>query len=468
MGNKEFSQVMGDFIIATDINSCDKSTLHKTKICLMDMLGVMIAAWTEESSKILSDYYISMSGKDESSIIGCGKKVPAIHGALINGAMAHSLELEDHHNHKRSLNHPGVTSIPAALAIAEREDASGEDFITSIILGYEIGSKISRATKIGVLNLERGFHETSVCGPFSSATAAGKLIGLTITEFANAFGICGSLASGSMEFKTNEAWTKRLQAGDASRNGILAVELAKKGFTGPFTVFEGKHGFYNSYAGKGNYDLTDWLEDLGKDWDINYIQFKPFGCAGVLHSAVTAAKKLAADTKLLPEKVKKITISTSNKILEEYASPREKKIKPQNMVGAQFSLQYCVAAMIVKGSLLLEEFKFIKDPQILALAEKIEVTADPEIDKNWPSEDPTELTCELDDGEVYRIRVEQAKGDLNDPISEDELIAKFHSLAGLFFDKTKREEIIDFCLEIEKKPSIKPLIKLLCENKEDK
>lgn len=464
MGTKNFSQAMGEFIISTDIHSFPQGTLRKAKFCLIDMLGVMIAAWTEESSKILGDYFISMKGNPESSIIVCGIKVPAIHAAQINGAMAHSLELEDHHNHKRSLNHPGVTSIPAALSIAEREEANGKDFITSIILGYEIGSKISRAAKIGVLNLERGFHETSVCGPFSSATVTGKLMGININEFAHAFGICGSLSSGSMEFKTNEAWTKRLQVGVANRNGIYAVELASKGFTGPFTVFEGKHGFYNSYVGKGSYDLTEWLNDLGQDWEIDYIQFKPFGCAGVLHSAITTAKKMVTEKNILPEQIKKITIYTSKKILEEYASPRESKIKPENMVGAQFSLQYCVAAMIVKGELLFEEFKYLKEPQILALAEKIHVMVDPDIDKNWPSDDPTVLVCEMEDGEIYKTRVDQAKGDLNDPISEHELIAKFHSLAGVFFGKKRREEIIDFCLDIERKPSIGQLINLLCEN----
>ncbi|MEL7566888.1 MAG: MmgE/PrpD family protein [Dehalobacterium sp.] len=461
MGVKKFSEIMGAFIISADIHSFPETTLRKAKICLIDMLGVMIAAWSEESSRILGEYFISLNGRPESSIIVSGKKVPAIHASFINGAMAHSLELEDHHNHKRSLNHPGVASIPTALAIAEREGSKGKDFITSIILGYEIGSKISRATKIGVLNLERGFHESSVCGPFSSAAVAGKLMGMNTDQFAHAFGICGSLASGSMEFKVNEAWTKRLQVGDANRNGILAVELASKGFTGPATVFEGKHGFYNSYVGEGNYNLTEWLSDLGQDWEINYIQFKPFGCAGVLHSAVTAAQKMALEKNILPEQVKRITIHTSRKIMEEYAIPREKKIKPKNMVGAQFSLHYCVAAMIVKGELLYKELKALQDPQILDLAEKIQVIADPDIDKNWPSDDPTVLVTELEDGQIYRTRVEQAKGDLNDPILEHEIITKFHNLAGIFFSEKRRKEIIAFCLEIERKPDIGKLIKLL-------
>ncbi|HHX50149.1 MAG TPA: MmgE/PrpD family protein, partial [Clostridia bacterium] len=189
---------MSDVILSIDYDDLPGQVIKKGKLCLLDMMGVMMAASTEESSQILSRIFCK-DGLPESSVLVYGKKMPAFHAALVNGAMGHSLELEDHHNHKRSLNHPGVTSIPAALAVGEREHVSGKELLTAIILGYEIGSKISRAIKIGHLNLEKGFHETSVCGPFSAAAAAGKLLELSPLQLANSFGICGSLASGSME-----------------------------------------------------------------------------------------------------------------------------------------------------------------------------------------------------------------------------------------------------------------------------
>ncbi|HHX50059.1 MAG TPA: MmgE/PrpD family protein, partial [Clostridia bacterium] len=274
---------------------------------------------------------------------------------------------------------------------------------------------------------------------------------------------------GSMEFKTNEAWTKRLQVGNANRNGVLAVELASQGFTGPLTVFEGKHGFFHSYCGEGFYDLTDWLSDLGSDWEINYIQFKPFGCAGVLHSAVTAAKKLVDENQISPEKIKELTVYTSSKILEEYASPVEKKIKPGNMVGAQFSLQYCVAAMIVKGQLLVEEFweNSLSDPVILDLAARIKVEADPQIDLNWPVDDVTIIKCRTKDGSRYSARTGYARGDLLDPVLENELIDKFLTLTGLVFPRKQCEEIMELCLKIEEVPDINLLIEKCLQNEND-
>ncbi len=463
MQKRKFSQIMSDFVLSAKYENIPDEILEKGKLCLLDMLGVMAAAWSEESSKILNEIYDKRSGIEESSVLVNGNKMSAMDAALINGAMAHSLELEDHHNHKRSLNHPGVTSIPAALAIAEREHKSGKDLLLSIILGYEIGSKISRAIKIGHLNLEKGFHESSVCGPFSAATVTGKLLNLTVNELANAYGICGSLASGSMEFKTNEAWTKRLQVGNANRNGILAAELAQKGFTGPISVFEGKHGFFNSYCGKGNYDLTNWLDDLGTDWEIQYIQFKPFGCAGVLHSAVTAARNLKEENDIRLENIKNIKVYTSKKIKEEYASPIDKKVRPSNMVGAQFSLQYCVAAMLVKGQLLLEEFwdDHLYNEDILNIASKIEVIVDEDIDKNWPIDDITVIECQTKDNFSYKSRVERAKGDLEDPVTEKEIKEKFLKLASVFYSNEKCHEIINICENIENLSDVNELIKLL-------
>jgi 2-methylcitrate dehydratase PrpD len=462
MQKQKFSQRISDFVLSAKYEDIPDEVLKKGKLCLLDMLGVMVAAWSEESSKILNDLYSKTSEIGESSVLVSGNKLSTMNAALINGAMAHSLELEDHHNHKRSLNHPGVTSIPAALAIAEREHKSGRDLLLSIILGYEIGSKISRAIKIGYLNLEKGFHESSVCGPFSAATVTGKLLNLSVDELANAYGICGSLASGSMEFKTNEAWTKRLQVGNANRNGILAAELAQRGFTGPISVFEGKHGFFNSYCGEGNYNLLNWLDDLGTDWEIQYIQFKPFGCAGVLHSAVTAAKELRDKNNIKIEDIRNIKVFTSKKIKEEYASPVEQKIKPRNMVGAQFSLQYCVAAMLVKGQLLLEEFweDNLLDKNILKTAAKVDVIVDKEIDKNWPKEDITIIECETSD-KIYRSKVDFAKGDLKNPVTEEELKEKFFKLASIFYSEQLCEDILNMCEHIDDISDVNKLIKLL-------
>lgn len=449
--DKTMARVLAEFVKDTEYDCLGNEAVDKAKLCILDMVGAMVAAWPEQSSQLLYRWLQKQGGLAESGVMGAVKALPAANAAMLNSAMAHSLEIEDHHSHQRSLNHPGVCTIPAALAIAEREKKSGKAFITSVILGYEIGSRVSLAIDLGVLNLGRGFHESSVIGPFSACTAAGKLLSLPAAVLAQAYGICGSLAAGSMEFKTSEAWSKRLQVGNATRNGIMAAELAKEGFTGPPTIFEGKHGFYHAYAHEGNYELSRALDRLGEYWEIAYIQYKPFGCAGVLHSAVTAASELRKIPGWNLDQVQNISVFTSKKIVEEYARPHESKTKPRNSVGAQFSLQFSVAAMLVRGKALVREFseEAISDMKILHTANLVKAIADPEIDAEWPKVDPTKIEIELKNGKVIRARVKEAKGDPANPVTDEEVVCKFRELTAPFLSSDRIEQIVAMCGDLQ-------------------
>ena len=458
---------LGRFICDTRYEDISQEALWRGKMCILDMLGVIMAAWPEESSQIVYRWLTRHSSSPESSVLGSDFKLPAAHATMMNSMMAHSLELEDHHSHKRSLNHPGVCTIPAALAIAERERKNGREFLTAVVLGYEIGSRISAATKLGTLNLQRGFHESSVVGPFSAAAVAGKLLGIAPEVYTHAFGICGSMLAGSMEFKSSEAWSKRLQVGNAGRNGVMAVELAVDGFTGPPTVFEGKHGFYHSYVHAGNYDLGKITPGLGESWDIAHIQYKPYACAGVLHSAMTAALKARENPGFDIDRIQSIRVRTATKVKEEYAEPVHQKIAPLNPVGAQFSLQYSVAVMLVKGKALLAEFspETIRDPQVLRMAERIIPETAAEIDAGWPGVDPTELILTFDDGQEITVRVEEAKGDLANPVTDSELLDKFRELTAPYLAPERINQVIDMCQQIERVDNINHLTRLLVPNR---
>lgn len=468
MFNKDtIAHQLGEFIQDTTYEKMDDTTIWRAKMCILDMLGVSMAAWPEESTQMLFRWLSRYGDAPESSILGGGMKLPTANAAMLNSMMAHSLELEDHHSHKRSLNHPGVCTIPPALAIAEREQRSGRDFLIAVILGYEVGSRLSSATKLGTLNLERGFHESSVVGPFSAATVTAKLLNLSSEKIAQAFGICGSLAAGSMEFKSSEAWSKRLQVGNASRNGMMSVELAKAGFTGPPTIFEGKHGFYHAYIHEGNYDLSKITRDLGQKWDIDHIQYKPYACAGVLHSAVTAAAHVREHYGVNHEEIECVMIRTATKVVQEYAEPHLAKAAPQTSVGAQFSLQYSVAAMLVHGKALLEEFsgEAIHDPRVLRIAKLVTPQADSEIDTCWPGVDPTEMTILLRGGQKIQIRVEEAKGDLLNPVTDTELKIKFKELTSPFLTSQRTESVISMCEDLENIGNICRLSELMIPNR---
>lgn len=438
--------------------------VEKARLCTLDQLGVILPAFEEESTQLLWAHVVEMgAGDPQASVIGSGRKTSITNAVLLNSTMGHSLELEDHHSHSRSLNHPGVCAIPPALAVAEWRGLSGRDFLRAVILGYEVGSRISRAIpKVGFLNMDRGFHETSVLGAFASATAAAALDGLDPARLAHAYGLCGSFAAGSTEFKATGAWSKRVQVGVAAQNGLLAERLAARDFTGPFTTFEGKHGFYNAYVLAGNYDLAALLAGWGDDWELPYIQFKPFGCAGVLHSAVTAAALMRERHEPAADAIERVTVHTSRRLIEEYAEPLEARRRPTHPVEAQFSLPYSVAVMLATGRALVDEFtaRWYEDPVVQRVAARVDVAVDPEIDRVWPKEDPTRLTVRLVGGRTLEVRTEQAKGDLAFPVTEPEVLEKFRTLVEPRLGRAGTERALELLGRLEALPDLGELAAL--------
>jgi len=461
--SKTISQELSNFITNLQYSDLPDDVKLKAKLSLLDNLGVIIRAWQEKNVLSVLNVIKNMKGSHESTILVYGDKVPVMNAAFCNATMCHSLELDDHMSHKRNLSHPGVVSIPPALAVGEYGDIDGETLILAIVIGYEITSRINNAVKPGFFNLERGFHGTGICGTFGAAALSGKLLGIDSDKIAIALGIAGSLTSGSLEYKSNGAWTKRLHAGNSSKNGILAAMLAKNGHTGPYTVFEGKYGFYNEYAGKGNYDLFNVTNDLGKDYEIRYIQYKPFACSGVLHSPLTAAKMILKENNINSEDIDCVEIFTSKKLINVYAEPKEIRTFPKTTVDAQFSLIYSVAALICQGNALIDVFteEMISNKEILGLAQKIRCYIDPEIDRVWPNKEPSKVIIKMKDGRVLKKSVEAAKGSFENPLSEIEIKDKFYLLTKNIIKKEFADKIIFKCLNLEQLTNIKELINLI-------
>ncbi|HHY93553.1 MAG TPA: MmgE/PrpD family protein, partial [Firmicutes bacterium] len=207
-----YAEELARFVVETTWQDIPSRVKEQATLSLLDTVGAMLAAWEEPSTAIAVSIVRHQGGRRESTIMVAGTQVPATEAAFCHGIMAHANEMDNHTNHRRSLNHPGVTDIPPALAIGEKLGARGSDVLLAIVLGYEVSGRLSLPVEPGWFNYRRGFHETAICGVFGACAAAGKLLGLDGERLATAFGICGSLAAGSYEFKASGAWTKRLHA----------------------------------------------------------------------------------------------------------------------------------------------------------------------------------------------------------------------------------------------------------------
>ncbi len=237
------TRVLADFVVNTNYEDLPEDVREQAKACIIDYLGSALYCSETESTQIVCDFVKAAECKPISSIVGHDWKTSPPYAALVNGTMGHGFELDDFHG--KSFLHPGTVVIPSALAMGEQQGVDGKKVLTAVVLGYEIMIRIGLA--VGISHNFRGFHPTGTTGPFGSAAAAGKVLGLDRNRLLDAFGSAGSLSSGIKEFAVTGSMIKRYHAGKASESGIVTALLAKCGFTGPASVLEGKFGFLQAF-----------------------------------------------------------------------------------------------------------------------------------------------------------------------------------------------------------------------------
>jgi 2-methylcitrate dehydratase PrpD len=380
--------------------------------------------------------------------------------SLINGTLAHTVEMDDHH--RESTLQPGAAIIPAALAIAEMNHNSGKELLEAILAGYEVMIRIGEGFQGTGQN--SGWHLTGICGVFGAAVACGKLLGLDSDGLSLAMGIAGSTASGLQEWKENGSWTKRLQAGNAASNGVIAAFLARKGYTGPLTVLEGEYGFYKAYSNKSKVDLQVVVDKLGEKYKTFETSFKPYACSRLLHPVIDCILSLVEKHNLKPQDIEDVLVKTNNYAISLLTTPLERKLRPSTMVDAQFSLPYTVAAVLTRHNAGINEFtgEVIKNPSILELAAKVRWEVEPEFEKVYPHYYPASVTIRNTAGQELTSSVKYPKGDPENPLTDDELADKFRSLASrAIARKDWIENIYNAVMEVEKFTNINQLTQIL-------
>jgi 2-methylcitrate dehydratase PrpD len=433
---------LAEFIVRTNYSSFPPEILKKTKLCMLDLIGAGLAGSQLRWSKILSRYYGKRKESGKSTVWGNKFQSNIEASCLINGAFSHGFELDD--THSGSLIHPGAVIIPAAMACAEKERCSGKKLIEAIVLGYEAMCRIGMVVANRIP--ESGLHPPGVFGAFGSASAVSKILGLNAQETAHALGIAGSQCGGLMEFLEEGAMTKRFHAGRSAQSGLLSAYLAKEGFTGPTTVLEGKSGFFKAYFGLKS-GFEDAFRDLGKDYVIGSIGFKPYACCRILHPAIEALIDLKRKNKLSKNDVDSILVSGHRAIVEV-----ERQVPvPQNELQAQITIPYPVAVAFIEESAGFKEFQeaSIKRADVAELARRVRTELDPEIDALFPKRFAGRVTVFTRGGEQMTQMIEFPKGEPENPMSESELQEKFMSLSTTVLTKKRANRILESVFAID-------------------
>ncbi|UBV44515.1 MmgE/PrpD family protein (plasmid) [Deinococcus taeanensis] len=402
------------------------SALEDAQRSVLDGLGSLLAGSVEPPARIVQDLVRDLGRADNATVFGAGR-ASAAGAALANGVATHILELDD--IHKGSTVHAAAPIIPAALAVAEREHLGGAAFLRAVVLGYDAALRIGEAVNPSHY---RHWHPTGTVATFGAAVAAGTLMGLDERQMLDALGTAGTQAAGLWEFNASGAMSKTLHPGKAAMNGVMAADLARRGFTGASTILEGPRGFFA--ATTAVHDAGRVTADLGEVWKVSENGYKLYACCGHTHTAIDAALSLRQAHGWTAEQVlaqvREVRVATYGPGWD-IVSERN----PRTPYQAKFSLAYVVGAALLEGAVGLAQFsedRFgpsgVTQNALARLLLRVRPAVSAELTALYPAAWPARLEVELMDGQVLRAGGDFPRGNQENPVSTAELEAKFRAL----------------------------------------
>ena len=385
---------------------------------LLDVVGLCVAARNET-------YVQAVLGSAESdgrcSIFGHEGGFSAYDAALVNGTAAHGEDYDD--TFEGGPVHSGAVVVPAVLAACEREGLGGPAALRGIVIGAEMMCRLSLVAPKAIH--KAGFHPTAVIGTMAAAGGVAAALSLSKSDTVAAIGIAGSMASGIIEYLAEGTWTKRAHAGLAAQSGIRAALMARGGFLGPRTVFEGTHGFFKAFAPSRTPDFVPLLDRLGDEWLMQTIAFKPYPCGTMTQPYIDCAVALAVEG-IDPEQVRSIACEVGEGTVHRLWEPLASKHRPRTSYAAKFSTPFCIAVGMLDQRAGFGQFTEdrVHDPAVLRLAEKVSYVVDPA--NPYPASFTGHLCVTMEDGTVREIRQDHMRGGAQAPLTDAEVQAKFH------------------------------------------
>lgn len=451
-----YSQIIGRFVGDLRLADVPPDVVQKAKLVFLDTVGIALASSTMDFGPMVINVARNLGGPKASLLIGTPDRVAAANAVLANGTLAHGLDYDD--TLEEAIVHTGCCAGITALATGEEVGASGAAVLEAAIVGTEVLCKVGLVAP-GKFHA-RGFHPTAICSTFGAAAAAGKVYRLTLNQWVDAFGLCGSQSSGIIEYLADGTWTKRLHPGWSAHGGVIATLLAKEGFRGPAKVFEGTHGFFSAFGGKDEYRFEK-LSELGKQWEVPRLTFKSYPCGSISHPYMDCALRIKQKHSPPPDQILEVICRTAEGPVHRLWEPLADKEKPVSSYGAKFSLPFSIAVMLVRGRAGLEEFSdaAIKDPKLLDLAAKVRYEVDPAID--YPRHFEGHVQVRMKDGSVFTEDQLHPRGGFEDPLPPGEIEEKFRANAGLVLSRNKVDEIVAMVGRLEALPAISILTEKL-------
>ena len=433
----DLTKAFSEHVLAVTPASLTAADHEQVARLLFDAAGCGYGGARQQTVTALHKWARAHAGSGKSGIVAGGFRVPATTAALVNGTATHSYELDD--THDASMSHPASVIIPAALAVAAEVGSKGDEFIAAIIAGYEAMTRIGVAANASHV-IEFGFHPTALFGGFGAAAAVAKLRRVDGETLRCAWGHAVSMASGSMQFSDESTGTavKRVHAGYAAQQGVLAVELALAGVEAPQRSLDGKYGFFAIY---GRDPKPELLLANPERRAIHEISFKPYACCRQFHSMIDGLRDIT-DEFGKSSSISSITVRGPRVLADQHMSRR-----PASPMAAQYSLPFVVGATIEFGPARYDAFASsnLQNPSILRWADLVEVEFDRDLQEQYPAHFGTEVEVGFKDGSKRTERILDSRGTPALPFSWNDLHIKAASLtagSAIPLDLDRLEQVV--------------------------
>ena len=449
---------LAEAVSGIEVDGLGDAEIEAVRRLLLDHLGVAAAGSVTDSATTFRRT-MDRFAHDASAalpVIGAGVTAAPVPAAMANAVAGHSIEYDDVHN--SSSSHPGVVMYPAAMAATALAGGDERDLVRAVVIGFEVMCRAGRAADPAA-HYARHFHPTGTIGSLGAAAAAAAAFGLDADGINSAIGIAATMASGSMEFLRDGAWTKRLHPALAARNGVEAGLLAADGYVGTDDGICGERGFLAAHSEAPEPDRL--LEGWGR-WPLEVVStsIKRHTCCRYNQGAIDALLAIRSDHGVGAGDVESVVIGIPSVAVDIVAEPAASKRRPASVVDAQFSLAFGAAAALLWGRAGLAEYEEarLSDPAALALMDRVGYEVDPEIDRDFPDKWRAWARVTTHSGDVHTQRVDDPKGDPGNPFTDDECREKFDDLASAVYNSEARDAIAEHALSMGAPGSWKALI----------
>lgn len=418
------TRALAQFAVDLRYEDLPADIIAAAKRCILDSLGCGVYGadkpWTQSVARVVA----RLNQNKVASAWGSKLRADPLGVALINGTASQGFELDDCHD--QSMSHYGAGVIPSVVAASEGFGAfDGRQMILATVVGYELGTRIGNTVSPSAFH--RGFHPCGLTSTFAAAATLGKLLGLDVDQFVSALGLAGSQAAGLMASQFG-AMAKRFHSGKAAQNGMIAALMAQEGLTGVRNVLEAPYGgFCSTYSDE--YDLNYATDGLGTDYEMRHNGFKQYSSLASSQTSVDALRAIRRKHDVKAADVAAVRIETTETVFVHCGW----RYVPAETITAQMNLPYTAAVTLREGTAFIDQYTDdkLRDPEILDLADRVEVVVAPDLDALGKHEmRAVRVSVTTKSGEVFTEGQTYRSGHWKNPLSDETLKAKFRDLAG--------------------------------------